>query len=160
MTSPLAPNGGDKTKRFVPGKPTDPELVRLLELVKTLPPMTPIEHAIQRRSWVRGEMGMADPQQSPEETDALLANIPEFALLDRIEALERDLAEKREHADNLIASNLDIHARATSAELTVTALRERLEGIAKIAGHPHSKMLGLYESALDQIHTLAKGPGQ
>lgn len=60
---------------------TDPELLALLERVKSMPPMTPRQHAEQRRSYVRGEMGIAHPEMDDAALNALLLNIPEFALL-------------------------------------------------------------------------------
>lgn len=110
---------------------------------------------------------------------------------DRIEALETKLVQVEAvnldmtaRMDRISTGVLyaDLTTRATSAELTITALRERLEGIAAIcAGELSEEWASLvahsapssrvkpdnFERAkqlvcdyIDQIHTLAKGPRQ
>jgi len=49
---------------------TDPKLLEALERVRNHV-MTPEEKHAQRRSWVIGQMGMAHPEMSREELEAL-----------------------------------------------------------------------------------------
>ena len=48
---------------------TDPELLRLLEEARKLPPMTKEQIAVQRKSWVIGEMMLEHPNMTREEAE-------------------------------------------------------------------------------------------
>lgn len=159
MTPPLAPNGAELVKRL--------------------------------RDWAAAENGMAGDSMMISDAIGVehhvhyAKKINEAA--DHIEALKRELAEAKEttRAETIALCSEQVDtalAIATSAELTVTALRERLEGIAEIcAGELSEEWASLvahsapsprvkpdnFERAkqlvrddIDQIHALAKGPGQ
>lgn len=49
--------------------PLDPELERLLEMARGLPPMTRAQREEQRKSWVIGEMMLDDPALTREEAE-------------------------------------------------------------------------------------------
>lgn len=51
--------------------PVSPELLALIERARAHK-MTPEEIDAQRRSWVRGQMGLSDPTRTPEQIDAAL----------------------------------------------------------------------------------------
>ena len=50
---------------------TDPELIRLLEDARKLPPMTKEQIDAQRRSWVIGEMLLEHDDMTREEADRI-----------------------------------------------------------------------------------------
>lgn len=101
---------------------------------------------------------------------------------DHIEALERELAGVKAELDageigmpggttnwTLLdrvhiavgaATDQEDRQRATSAESTVTALRERLEGIQRIASDTPIETWQAAVSLLDRIAYIAKGPAQ
>lgn len=141
---------------FANMKPMDPELARLLEQAKALPPMTPIERAIQRRSWVRGEMGMSDPQRSAEEIDAALATIPEFALLDRIQALEKQLSDKKDAMERMSAVCFKRGEERETAEQALAAALKRLETVAEIATRSTMAFNGYYDEMVSRGNRLGR----
>jgi len=49
----------------------NPELAALLERARNLPPMTEEQIAIQRKSWVIGEMMLEHPEMSREEAERI-----------------------------------------------------------------------------------------
>lgn len=55
----------------LPPMKSDPELLRLLEEARKLPPMTREQIEVQRRSWVIGEMMLEYPEMSREEVDRI-----------------------------------------------------------------------------------------
>lgn len=55
------------SRRTLTEMKTDPELLRLLEEAKKLPPMTAEEREAQRRSWVIGELMLEHNDMTREE---------------------------------------------------------------------------------------------
>lgn len=109
---------------------TDPELLALLERVKSLPPPTPREKIEQRRSWVRGEM-LLDGKLSEAEVDALLLNIPEFALLAELTASQAREAALREALEEI--GQIAFEGRTEDGYSEADALRAIHDVVARAA---------------------------
>ena len=54
---------------------TDPELQRLLDMARQLPPMTHEQIEAQRKSWVIGEMMLEHEDMSREEAEAIYSQV-------------------------------------------------------------------------------------
>ena len=124
------PNSGPRLTLHPPLE-TSPDLLALIERAKSHN-MTPEEIDAQRRSWVRGQMGLTDPSRTPEQIDATLnavlgpplsAQLAAAREAGRMEGLE----EAARHLETVRAPREPYgHAKA-AVMLDAAAIRELIE---------------------------------
>lgn len=145
FVSTAAPKPCDSGPRptLHPPLETSPELLALIERAKSHK-MTPEEIDAQRRSWVRGQMGLSDPTRTPEQIDAALDAVlgpplsAQLAAAREAGRLEGDAAgyrrgmeEAAQIAERVTSFSDNLQKSAgllTTGEAIAAAIRAKLEG--------------------------------